>query len=259
MKSLIIIGNWKTNPQTLAEAKRLFNFIKNGVKNFKDVKTVICPPFIYLPIFRGSTSENINIGAQDCFWQEKGAYPVPEKGRDKVLTQRGSYTGEISPKMLKNLGCKYVILGHSERRMILGEKDEMINKKVKAALKNNLKVILCVGDRSRKSKEDIKEVYLQLKNCLKGLKKSDFKNLIITYEPVWAVGTGKNCDYKEAREAKEFIKKQIPKVAPILYGGSVSSKNAADYIKKAGFQGLLIGSASLNPKEFVRIIKSVTT
>jgi triosephosphate isomerase len=235
----LIVANWKMNPITLAEAKQLFNSVKKGIKNIKNVEIVICPPFVYLSNFQISNS-NFKLGAQDCFYEQKGPF-----------------TGEISPKMLKNLGCRYVILGHSERRK-LGETDQMINKKIKAALKTGLKPILCLGDKSRKSKKDIKEVLSQLKNCLKGIKKSDFKNIILTYEPVWAVGTGRPCDYREAKKAKEFIKKYVPLYLPILYGGSVNAGNAANYIKEAGFQGLLIGGASLNPREFIKIISSLT-
>ncbi len=154
MKTLII-ANWKMNPETLAKAKRLFNSIKIGIKNIKNTEVMICPPFIYLQILKSQDpSFAISFGGQNCFWEN------PPTGG-------GAFTGEISAKMLKNLGCKYIILGHSERR-VLGETDEMINKKVKTALKQKLKVILCVGDKNRRSKEDIKEVLSQLRNCLKG-------------------------------------------------------------------------------------------
>lgn len=252
MRKPLIVANWKMNPQTQKEAKQLFNSVKKGIKNIKNTEVVICPPFVYLSnFFNGREKSTIRLGEQNCFWEEKGAY-----------------TGEISPTMLKNLGCQYVILGHSERRIHFGETDTIINKKVKAAFKNKLKVVLCVGDRNRKSKDDIKEVYFQIKNCLKGIKKSDFKNLIITYEPVWAISTmnGKMAIPEEAKEGVDFIRKTFTKLfgakeakkIRILYGGSITSKNAKSYLEKADFQGILVGGASLDPKEFVKIVKAVS-
>jgi len=247
----LIVANWKCNPTTLKEAKRLFNLVKKGIKNIKNIEVVICPPFTYLSSIKYQVS-SIKLGSQDVFYEEKGAY-----------------TGEVSPRMLKNLGCQYVILGHSERRIHLGETDEMINKKVKATLKKGLKVILCVGDKSRKSKEDIKEVAFQLKKDLKGIKKSDFKNLIITYEPIWAISTmaGRVATPKDAKEGAEFIQKTLiksfgfktAKKIRILYGGSITSKNARDFIYKGKMDGLLIGQASLDPKEFIKIVKSLSS
>lgn len=239
---LLIIANWKCNPITLQKAKRLFNSIKKGIKNLRNSEVVICPPFVYLPYLLKPKPYTLNpkFGAQDCFWGKKGAF-----------------TGEISPWMLKELGCQYVILGHSERRQYFNEPDEMINKKIKATLKAGLTPILCVGDKSREAKEDIKELDGQLEKDLKGLKKSSLSKLIVTYEPIWAIGTGNPCGSEEAKLAGQFIKKHFSEKIPILYGGSVDSQNAEDYIKKAGFQGLLIGNASLNPKEFIKIIKTI--
>ena len=226
MKSFIV-ANWKMNPQTLAEAKRLFNLVKKGVKNFKNAEVVICPPFVYLPILKAN-------GAQDCFLEEKGAF-----------------TGEISPSMLKNLGCKYIIIGHSERRRNLNETDEMINKKIKAALKNDLRPILCI------------EKISQIKNGIKGVLKKELRNLIFAYEPVWAIGTGKACGIPEAKKVNLSIRKilmdsNFPTSSYILYGGSINSQNARDFIKKAKFQGLLVGGASLDSKEFIKIVKNVS-
>jgi len=224
-----VIANWKAHPKTEKEALQLFDSVKKEITNNEKAKIIICPPYKFLTI----------IGRL--------------KSRNKIILGVQDFSDKFSIKDIRKIGCKYVILGHSEKRAP-GETDEIINKKIKTALKSGLKPILCVGDKSRKSKNDIKKVYSQLKKDLKGIKKSDFKNVIIAFEPVWAVGTGKNCDYTEAKTAKEFIKKYLPKNVPILYGGSVNSKNAADYIKKSGFDGFLIGGASLNPKEFVKII-----
>ena len=235
------------NPQSLTEAKQLFNSVKRGLRGVKNAVAVICPPFIYLPIFSGQTSEKFSLCAENCFFEEIGAF-----------------TGEISATMLKNLGVEYVILGHSERRKYLGETDEMINKKIKAAISKGLKVILCVGEdfkiRQRGKKAVEKFVKNQLQKDLKGIVnlKLEIKNLAIAYEPVWAIGTGRACESKEAKEVNFFIKKSLNnKNIPILYGGSVNSKNASDYIKISGFQGLLVGGASLVAEEFIKIVKFI--
>ena len=224
----LIVANWKCNPATLKEAKRLFNLVKKGTKNIRNAEVVICPPFLFLPSLQ-VTGLRLQFGAQDCFWQEKGAF-----------------TGEVSPPMLKNLGCKYVIVGHSERRRYFKETDEMINKKTKAAFKTGLKPILCV------------EKISQIKKNIKGISKKEFKNLILAYEPVFAIGTGKPCSIEKAKKMRFSIQKNLRKNTPILYGGSVNSQNARDFIKKAGFQGLLVGGASLDTQEFIKIVKSVS-
>ena len=239
MKS-IIIANWKMNPVTIRKAETLFNLVERGIKNIKKIypelsrriEVVICPPFIYLSTLGASAFAKgcggLALGSQNVFWEEKGAF-----------------TGEISPKMLKDLGCQYVILGHSERRKYVQETDEMINKKIKKVLKAQLKPILCVDNVS------------QVKKGLKGVLKKDLKKLILAYEPIWAIGTGKACSLDKAKNMKNKIQRILGNEVKILYGGSVNSKNAAHYIKQAGFQGLLIGSASLNPKEFIKIIKTI--
>ena len=233
MKKLIV-ANWKCNPTTLKEAKLLFNSVKNGVKNIKNVEVVICPPFIYLSNIQHLKSD-IQFGAQDCFWEQNGAF-----------------TGEISPSMLKDLGVDYVIIGHSERRKYQQEKDSMIYKKIEAALKRGLKPILCIDKTSqiRKLQRSVKM------NEVHRLKK-DFWGAIIAYEPLFAIGTGKPCSIDKAKKMRIAIKKKLNKNIPILYGGSVDSQNARDYVKKAGFQGLLVGGASLNAQEFIKIVKNV--
>jgi triosephosphate isomerase len=233
----LIVANWKCNPTTLKEANFLFNSIRKGLRNFKNIEVVICPPFIYLPIVHRSP---FKLGAQDCFWEEKGAF-----------------TSQISPLMLKDLGCEYVIIGHSERRA-LGETDEMINKKLKAVIKAKLRPILCIGEteKERKKGKTFQVLKSQIKKALSGI--SSFtvhrSKFIFAYEPVWAIGTGNPCQPKEAKEVLEFLRKKLKNI-PILYGGSVNSKNAKDYIE-VGFNGLLVGGASLNPKEFIEIVKS---
>jgi triosephosphate isomerase len=147
--------------------------------------------------------------------------------------------------MLRNVGCRYVIIGHSERRRYLNETDEMVNKKLKAALKNDLKPVLCIENIS------------QVKKGLKGILKEGLKNMVIAYEPVFAIGTGKPCSPEKAEKMRKAIKSAINTDIPILYGGSVNSQNAGDYIEKAKFQGLLVGGASLNPQEFLRIVQNI--
>lgn len=226
----IIIGNWKCNPLTFAQAEGLFNNIKKGIKPVKN-EIIICPPFSYLCCLSGNS---FKLGAQDCFWEEKGPY-----------------TGEISPKMLKDLGVEYVIIGHSERRMHLGETDKMINGKLKAALKSGLKPILCVGE--KKGENFKKIINNQLSLDLLGIPKKDLKKIIIAYEPIWAIGTGNFCEAEKAKQTMIFIKSKIK--TKVLYGGSVNSDIVVYYMKN-GFDGLLVGGASLNAKEFIKIAKN---
>lgn len=244
MKKIKIVANWKCNPGTLKEAKVLFNLLTSELKkNFsilKDVETIVCPPFLYLPFFvfqvKNLKHYNLKFGAQNCFWEEKGPF-----------------TGEVSPLMLKNLGCQYVILGHSERRQILKETELMIGKKIKTALKAKLKPILCIGESLEEKKK--KKTFQVLRRQLK-IVFPEISKVIIAYEPIWAIGTAMPCPPGEAQKILFFLKKFSEK-SKILYGGSVNSQNCKEYIK-VGFDGLLVGSASLIPKEFVQILKNAT-
>ena len=202
------------NPQTPAEAKRLFDSVRKGIKNLKNSEVIICPPFVYLSDFKDLKS-NIQLGAQDVFWEAAGAY-----------------TGEISSLSLKRMKVKYVIIGHSERRKYFQETDKIADKKIQAALSAGLKPILCVDKASQ----------IPQKN----------KKIIIAYEPLFAIGTGEPCSVEKAKQMRNKIKHR-----QVLYGGSVNSQNALAYIKEAGFQGLLIGGASLNAKEFIKIVKNI--
>ena len=245
----IIIANWKMNPLIIKDAKALFEAEARGMKKFKYIETVICPPACFLSLFSGA--KNIKLGAQDLFWELQGAY-----------------TGQVSGKMLKNIGCEYVIVGHSERRRFAGEDDEIVSLKLKAALKCGLKPILCVGEQSGEEMGQIVEK--QLKDCLKDISKTQLGEIIICYEPVWAispgvVGSGKPCLPDDAFGANLFIKKVLTAIysrflaekAVIIYGGSVDSKNAAGFIKEAKMQGALVGGASLVADEFVKIGEAV--
>jgi len=181
------------------------------------------------------------VGAQDCHWENKGAF-----------------TGEISPNQLKSAGCEYVIIGHSERRQKFGETDEIINKKVKAALAAGLVPILCVGE-TREERIDGKITDIVEAQIREGLKDVDIATapVIIAYEPVWAIGTGQACSAEEAKVVRQFIVNITNEKIPLLYGGSANLKNAASYLQESGFNGLLAGGASLDPKEFAAIVAAV--
>jgi triosephosphate isomerase len=245
-KPTFIIANWKMNPASINEANSLLKAIRKGVKKCDNVKIVICPPAVYLLKIKADSS--FSLGIQNIFWEDKGAY-----------------TGEISAQMAKNLKVKYAIIGHSERRIYLKETDEMVNLKIQAALRNNLNPILCIGETlEEKQRDKTSEIIArQLELALKNIDKFQILNFKfqVAYEPIWAIGTGKTPSVDEIMSAGLLIKKVISKLydrktaerIPVLYGGSVNSRNASDFVNKAGIDGLLVGGASLNASEFVRI------
>lgn len=262
MRKLLIVANWKCNPTTFTEAEQLFNSVRRRIVSVKNAEVVICPPFVWLPYLLNSklgasafakSYGGLAFGSQDSFWEEKGAF-----------------TGEISPLMLKSLGCRYVIVGHSERRKILKETDEMVNKKLKAALKEGLSPILCIGEtqeeKNRGQTENVLENQLTLD--LRDISKSEIldSKLSIAYEPVWAIGTGIPCNFDSALGANLFIRKVLNKLygketsrkVRILYGGSVKSNNAFNFINRAKMNGFIVGGASLEPEEFIGIVKMAT-
>ncbi len=243
----LIIANWKMNPRSFSAAEKLFENISTGVKKAKSrLGIVICPPFLWL-ITLSKIKKGFAWGAQDVFWEQDGAY-----------------TGEISPKMLKNSGINYVIVGHSERREYLKETDEMINKKVKAALSLGLKVVLCVGESSRSDPDFLNFVKDELRSDLKGVSQRFAKNLIIAYEPLWAIGTGNAAEPDDIFEMATFIRRNIFDIlgkkaaynTPILYGGSIDRKNASNFLRARGVSGLLVGGASLEANEFIGIVSA---
>jgi len=249
VKSLVV-ANWKMNPETIEKAKEIFRGTKAVAKDLKNTKVVICPPFVYLSDLEKINDSKILIGAQDMFWENAG-----------------SFTGEISPVMLKKEGEGYVILGHSERRD-LGETEEMIAKKIASAIKAGLIPILCVGERER----DIHGEYLhflrkQIINSLGKLPKRFLAKLVIAYEPIWAIGKSEEEAMKPAdlHEMTIFIKKILVELygqavgmtVSILYGGSVNHNNAKDILVNGQVQGLLVGRESLNPKKFGELLKEV--
>jgi triosephosphate isomerase len=252
MDKKIIIANWKMNPNSLKEAKTIFNDIKVVASKLQSIQTVICPPFLYLnELTKSYKGHRIKFGAQNIFWEEKG-----------------SYTGEISPIMLKNLKTEYVIIGHSERRS-LGETDSDINKKIKIALKNDLKVVLCIGEKER----DEEGVYLeflenQIKNALNRVPKESLGKILIAYEPIWAIGaeskeTATPLDVYEIvilvrKILSKIYNREVASKIQVLYGGSVNFKNAKELVESGNVEGLLVGRESLNPEKFNKLLKAVS-
>ena len=232
------------------EAVSLAIEIKEKAKDYLDkVSVVVCPPFTVLgDVYRIIKDSPVKLGAQDIFWEREGAF-----------------TGEISPIMLKDVGCSFVIIGHSERRKYFGEDNEIVNKKVKSALMEGLIPIVCVGEKleERNLGKTLEVVDDQIKGALKDLKEEDLERVVIAYEPVWAIGTGINATPSQAEEVHSFIRKtikelyslDISKKILILYGGSVSPKNIEDLIKEEDIDGALVGGASLKSDSFAEIIK----
>lgn len=255
MQKIMVIANWKCNPATLKEAARLFDAVEEKIKNIKNaqgIEVVICAPSVFLSCFKlGSPSGRAKIGAQDCFWENKGPY-----------------TGEVSPAMLKSVNCDYVILGHSKRRELFSETDEIINLKLKAAIAARLKPILCIGEKMEEREQAKDVIEQQLRNCLKDISKGQVANIIIVYEPVWAISTSDNredCTPDEAFSSSLMIRKYLINLydkytankIKIVYGGSVDSSDAVSYIKEAKMDGVLVGAASLKADEFGKIISSI--
>lgn len=245
MSRPLFIANWKMNPQKAKEAQALFFEIERGVRGMKRTEVVLSIPFIYMPLFQKKTF--VSLGAQDCFWEDKGAY-----------------TGEISPRQLKFLGCTHVIVGHSERKRYMGETADMINRKVLSVLRSGLHPVLCIGERKRGEKQHMAQ---QLRSALLGVKKRDAAKLVIVYEPEWAISSNKASRVAIPANAvvsadmmRQVLEEKFGKAAAknikILYGGSVDSRNVAGFMKEPSIQGVLVGHASLNAREFVRLVKN---
>ena len=241
--NIYFIANWKMYGSTtsLNSLNKLINLSK--LKKYRNAKIIYFPPFTLVQSFINKfKNTKIHVGGQNCHHIE----------------DYGSFTGSISSKMLKELGCKYVILGHSENR-IAGETDEEINKKIHSALNKNLKVIFCIGETLKEKRKKITFAVLkrQINNGLKNIKK--FNNILIAYEPVWSIGTGVIPKDKELEfnvsKIKRIISKKTRYKLPILYGGSVNNKNILKLKNIIGIKGFLVGSASQNSKKFIDIIK----
>jgi triosephosphate isomerase len=243
-----VAGNWKMNG-TESSSVTLARSIVDGLGSRTDVTVAVCPPFPYLlPVARVVRNTPVALGAQDVYHEKEGAF-----------------TGEVSPAMLLDCGCRYVIVGHSERRHKLGEDDALISRKVKAALEAGLQVILCVGELLTEREANKTEAVLerQLKGGLASLNKEQMGRTVIAYEPVWAIGTGKNATPEQAQEAHAFLRRQLSgmfgeetaRAAPILYGGSATHANVASLLAQPDVNGGLVGGASLKADMFVEIVK----
>jgi len=248
-KPPLLIANWKMN-LTLKNGVKFFDDLKKKYARQKKVKIILCPSFLHLPLIKPVKSSFLNLGAQNCFYEEKGAF-----------------TGETSPLALKELGIQYVIIGHSERKMILNENIEMINKKVKTIFKNKMCAILCIGEtlKERKNSETIKSIYDQLEKSLKGinLTSRNTHQLLIAYEPIWSIGTGttpkpeeiQNMGYIIRRFFEETYNPRTAQGIDILYGGSADSSNLKKFIANKNINGFLLGGASIEMKEMIKIIE----
>jgi len=243
-----IAGNWKMN-KTVGEALDLIRELKTAISGVKEVEVAVAPPFTALYAVRKELEgSSIRLAAQTLYWEEKGAF-----------------TGEISPLMLKEVGCQYVIIGHSERRHFFGESDETVNRRIKAALAQGLKVIFCIGEtlKEREEGKTFSVIERQIEGGLKGLGDKELRNMVIAYEPVWAIGTGKTATPEQAEEAHRFIREKVEKLYSrevseeirIQYGGSVTPDNIKGLMNQPNIDGALVGGASLKADSFSKIVR----
>lgn len=249
MRKRIIAGNWKMN-KTLDEAIDLARAIKDKAADVQNVDMILCPPFTNLSsvvdVVKGT---NIGVGAQHLHWEAKGAF-----------------TGEISADMLRSVGCQYVIIGHSERRQYFGETDETVNKRIKAALAAGLVPIVCVGEtlEEREADKTQEVVETQITGAYKDISSNDAENMVVAYEPVWAIGTGKVATPQQAQEVHAYIRsllktvysEKVAETVRIQYGGSMKPGNAAELLANPDVDGGLIGGASLDADSFLGIINA---
>ena len=247
MKKKVIAGNWKMNMLP----NEAINFIEEFAPLVKDTKheVILCVPYtdLFYALLHVQNT-NIKIGAQNMHWEEKGAY-----------------TGEISAQMLKSIGVEYVIIGHSERRQYFAETDETVNKKIKSALANDLKPIVCIGETLEQREQGVTEkiITTQVEKALEGISAEDLNKIIIAYEPIWAIGTGKTATKEDANDTIKQIRKKIAEIygqneaerVIIQYGGSVKSSNAKELFEMSDIDGGLVGGASLKAEEFSKIVK----
>lgn len=251
MRTPIVAGNWKMN-KTIIEARDLVNTLSAPLGAINDVEKVLCPPFVSLMVVSSMlTGTEIGVGAQNLHWEEKGAF-----------------TGEVAPNMVKEI-CNYVIIGHSERRTYFGETDETVNKKVIAALKHGLTPIVCVGETLDQYEAGLTSevVRRQISAGLAGIDAANAAKLVVAYEPVWAIGTGKassgeNANHVHQRVIRpalgELFGSSGAEAIRIQYGGSVTASNAAEFFAYPDIDGALVGGASLKPDEFVAITKAIS-
>ena len=249
MRKPVIAGNWKLN-KTIKEAIELVNSLKRELIDIQEVEIIVCPVYTALSdVSDLLIDSNISLGAQNVYWESSGAF-----------------TGEVSAAMLKDAGCKYAIIGHSERRKYFNESDQTVNKRVKAARAAGLIPIVCVGEtlEEREADKTINVVKRQLAGGLEGLEKDTLLNLIIAYEPVWAIGTGKTATSGQAQEVHGFIRswliencsEEVAQSLRILYGGSVKPANIKELMQQSDIDGALVGGASLDSSSFAGIVKN---
>ncbi len=242
-----IAGNWKMF-KTCSEAVNTAGQLVKLVKHANDIDVMIAPPFTALVSVSDVVKEScVSLGAQNLFWEDEGAY-----------------TGEISSAMLVSAGCKYVIIGHSERRQYFGETDETVNKKIGSAIKDDLIPIFCVGEseKERESKATFSVLDKQVKRGIEGFSTDDLEALVIAYEPVWAIGTGKTATSNQAQEVHQFLRSMLDKILGnilaksirILYGGSVKPSNIKELMTMPDVDGALVGGASLSAETFSKLI-----
>ncbi len=248
MRRTIIAGNWKMF-KTIKQGQELVNALKRELYETQGIDIVVCPPYTLLSYLADMlTSSNIALGAQDVFWEKEGAF-----------------TGEVSAEMLKDAGCKFVIIGHSERRQCFGETNGSVNKKLKAALACGLIPIACVGEtlKEREEKKTFSVLDDHIKNGLAGITKDEALKIVIAYEPVWAIGTGKTATLEQAEQAHKYIRDQLEKLYDketaqgirIQYGGSVKPANISELVRQPDVDGALVGGASLQAGPFSEIVK----
>lgn len=245
MRTPIIAGNWKMH-KTMAESESFINVV-NGLE-VDGVEVVICAPFTDLIVLRGLLKDDLKIGSQNIHWEEKGAF-----------------TGEISPTMLKELGVKYSIVGHSERRELFGETDETVNLRVHAAFNNDIIPIVCVGEKldEREAGRTKEVVKVQVEKAIVNLSQSQLEQLVIAYEPIWAIGTGKTSSAEDANEVIGYIRSvivdqyntDVASKVRIQYGGSVKPENIGSFMEQLEIDGALVGGASLEPESFIALVK----
>ena len=253
MRKPIVAGNWKMN-KTVAEAKDLVAGIVRELGDFKGVDVVVCPPYTALNAVGELLAESqsqVDLGAQDMHWEKSGAY-----------------TGEVSAPMLRELFCHYVILGHSERRAYFHETDDVVNRKVKAALGGNVTPIVCVGEtlEQREAEATDQVVEAQVRGSLEGLSEDELAKIVVAYEPVWAIGTGRTATPEQAQEVHAHIRGVVSNMSGssvaeslrIQYGGSMKPDNAKELIGQPDIDGGLIGGAALDPRSFVEIIQAAS-
>ncbi len=243
-----IAGNWKMN-KTVGEALDLVRELKRAISRDQEVEVAVAPPFTALYAVRKELEGTpIRLAGQNLFWEEKGAF-----------------TGEVSPLMLKEVGCHYVIIGHSERRQYFGETDETVNRRIKAALGHGLKVIFCIGEmlKEREDGKTFSVIERQIESGSKGLGDKDWRDIVIAYEPVWAIGTGKTASPEQAEEVHRFIRAKAEKLYSrrvseeirIQYGGSVTPENVRGLMSQPNIDGALVGGASLKAESFSKIVR----